>query len=1050
MNLRVLALCLSFCIPPLAYAQTQSVGPVDNLDGKKVSVAKVGVTQAPVERMRLSDYLLKTQSGQDAYLLGLSWKAASERDNQKKLKTELLAALAKITPPKGDPSFETSRQALKDLIEEMPITGRVGLPNGNARYLQINPKMDPILEPGDQVEAPKAPTSITLIRTDGLICKVAYQPNVEARQYFKACRAQAVVADWAWVIEPDGKVQKVSTASWNESKQNLPAPGSWIWAPPRSSIWAHKDSQQFNQLLTRFLATQESSGQASTVDGLVQERTPPILSTADRYYSSRDLPLTTSMWGPIGLLETPSARIAPAGTASINFSLAKPYGQVNIFLTPYDFLEFGFTYTNINNVPYGPENVSGSQTAKDKSADIKLRLWQESAYLPEIALGARDFVGTGNFSGEYLVASKRASNFDFSLGMAWGYLGNRGNVKNPFTLFNSSYSTRPPNTNQNGGTLTGNYFKGPSALIGGVQYHTPWDPLILKVELDGNNYQNEPYGNVLQSKTPINLGAVYQWGPLDFTVGLRQGTQVMFALSLHERLDQLATSKIAEPRPLPVDLKAVGNYTPPSYLFLSNSNSSESITKAKKPLLEKSTTKTSSNLQAGSVPLTGKSSNAEAGLSISSQPDFASQAQSSGQTPVTQNSLAPKPSGASVVNATQTLLDFQTQTGWDVSTLFVKENSWIIDLDNATGVFLTDRMNKGIGVLHRDAPSNITEFTLQFYNWGLLVSTFKVDRTQWMLSQTQLLAPSKIKNPIEMAPVDLVTAKEGREFGKLSHSPWQGELGMSYTQILGGPNVPLLFAFSAQGQGIYKWRDDAWLSSIINVRLVDNFGKFTYQSPSNLPPVRTDIRQYMTTSVATMPNLQATKTFQPANDHFASIYGGYLEMMFAGAGGEYLYRPSNSKLALGVDANRVYQRQFNQWTSLQNYSVNTGHITAYWDTGWEDTLVKFSVGQYLAGDRGGTLDVSRVFGNGVKMGAYITRTNVNYSQYGEGSYDKGIYVGVPFDAFFGVHSNSTANLLWTPLIRDGGAKLFRQYPLYEMTNSRDNRALTTGPLVTGN
>ena len=1048
MTLRSLWLSISLCVPVLASAQ--GVGAGNNLENQKTSGVQVAVTQAPVERMRLSDFLLKAEPRQNPYLLGLSWKAASEQESQQKLKTELLAALAKITPPKGDPSFVASRQALNDLIEKMPITGRVALSNNNARYLQINPKMDPILEVGDQVEAPKAPTSITLIRTDGLICKVTYQPNVEARQYFKACRAQAVVADWAWVIEPDGKVRKVSTASWNEAKQNLPAPGSWIWAPPRSSIWAHKDAQQFNQLFTRFLATQESSGQATTVDQLAQERTPPILSAADRYYSSRDLPLTTSMWGPIGLLETPSARIAPAGTASINFSLAKPYGQVNIFLTPYDFLEFGFTYTNTNNVPYGPENVSGNQTAKDKSADIKLRLWQESAYVPEIALGARDFVGTGSFGGEYLVASKRASNFDFSLGMAWGYLGNRGNVKNPFTLFNSSYSTRPPNTNQNGGTLTGNYFKGPSAVFGGVQYHTPWDPLILKVELDGNNYQNEPYGNVLQSKTPINLGAVYQWGPLDFTVGLRQGTQVMFALSLHERLDQLATSKIAEPRSLPVDLKAVGSYTPPSYLSLSASNSSESFTKAKKPLLEKSTTKTNSNLQAGSVPLTGKSSNAEAGLSISSQPDFASQTQSSGQTPITQTSLTPKSSGDSVVKATQTLLDFQTQTGWGVSGLYVKENRWIVDLDNATGVFLTDRMNKGIGVLHRDAPSDITEFTLQFYNWGLLVSTFQVNRVQWMLSQTQLLTPSKIKQPIDLLPVNMQTAKDGKELGNLSHSPWQGELGMAYTQILGGPNVPLLFALSAQGQGIYKLRDDAWLSSIINVRLVDNFGKFTYQSPTNLPPVRTDIRQYMTTSTATMSNLQATKTFQPANDHFASIYGGYLEMMFAGAGTEYLYRPSNSKLALGVDANRVYQRQFNQWTSLQNYAVNTGHITAYWDTGWEDTLVKFSVGQYLAGDRGGTLDVSRVFGNGVKMGAYITRTNVNYSQYGEGSYDKGIYVGVPFDAFFGVHSDSTANLLWTPLIRDGGAKLFRQYPLYEMTNSRDNRALITGPLVTGN
>ena len=1027
-------------------AIAQSVEAPDGSKNKKDLGVEISAIQKPDERIRLSDFLIKTQPNQDAYLLGLSWRAASERESQAKLKDQLLASLAKLPPPKNDPSFETSRQALRDLIEKMPITGRVSLMNANARYLQIQPKMDPILEVGDQIEIPKTPNTITLIRTDGLICKVAHQPNVETRQYFKACRAQAVVADWAWIIEPDGRVRKVSTADWNEASQNLPAPGSWIWAPPRSSIWAHSDSQQFNQLLTQFLATQDSSGQINTIDAAVHERTPPILSTADRYYSSRNLPLTTSLWGPIGLLQTPSARVAPAGTGSINFSLAKPYGEVNVFLNPYDFLEFGFTYTNVSNVPYGPQNVSGSQTAKDKSAAIKLRLWQESAYVPEIALGARDFVGTGAFGGEYLVFSKRASNLDFSLGLGWGYLGNRGNVTNPLTLFNSSYSTRPPNTNQTGGTLTGNYFKGPSAVFGGVQYHTPWDPLILKIELDGNNYQNEPYGNVLLSKTPINLGAVYRWGPLDFTVGLRQGTQVMFGLSLHERLDQLATSKIAEPRSLPVDLKTVGSYTPPSYLSLNTSPSSENLEVAKKPLAKAATTQLNTKTQNASGPLLDTKTD----LQTTSQSGSTKQLGVLDRAPPTETTTVAKAERPYVLNSTQTLLEFQAQTGWNVNGLYNKDNRWIIDIDNATGVFLTDRMNKGIGVLHRDAPSNITEFTLQFYNWGLLVSTFQVDRMQWMLSQTQLLAPSKIKNPIGAIPVDLSTAQEGKELGKLSHSPWQGEFGMAYTQILGGPNVPLLFALSAQGQGIYKLRDDAWLSSIINVRLVDNFGKFTYQSPTNLPPVRTDIRQYMTTSIATMPNLQATKTFQPANDHFASIYGGYLEMMFAGAGGEYLYRPTNSKFALGVDANRVYQRQFNQWTSLQNYSVNTGHITAYWDTGLENTLVKFSLGQYLAGDRGGTLDISRVFGNGVKMGAYVTRTNVNYSQYGEGSFDKGIYVGVPFDAFFGKHSESTANLLWTPIIRDGGAKLFRQYPLYEMTNSRDNRALITGPLVTGN
>jgi len=999
------------------------------------------VTAAPTspkvvqERIRLSDFVIQSKPSTKANLAGMSWQAASEQESQQALKAQLLESLAKLSAPANDSSFETSRQALKTLIEKMPTTGRVVLPNGNPRYLQVNPKVDPILEKGDRVQIPDQVKTVTLIRTDGLLCKVAYQPNAETRQYFKACRSQAVTTDWAWVIEPDGTVRKVPTAAWNEAKQSLPGPGAWIWAPPRKSVWAKGEAQEFTKLLTEFLATQESSGQLTSVDQSVPERTAPIWSNSDRYATSRDLPLTQNIWGAIGNLQTATARIAPAGTAALNFSVANPYGQANVFLTPYDFLEFGFTYTNTNNVPFGPQSLSGNQTTKDKSAAIKVRLWQESTYMPEIAVGARDFIGTGAFSGEYFVGSKRYNNFDFSVGLAWGYLGNRNNVKNPFTAISSSYNTRGSFTGGSGGTLTGEYFKGPTAIFGGVQYQTPWNPLILKVELDGNNYQNEPYGNVLLSKTPINIGAVYRWGPLDFTVGLRQGAQAMFAISLHERLDQLATAKIAEPKSVPVNLKAVGNYTPPSYLALTPSASSESLG--------------TKNTVASASPAASSTPSVSSTASTSTTASKKALSTAAPQTLVVPAASAPAP-GAPVLNATQTLLDFQTQTGWAADSLYLNGNRWIVDLNNATGVFLSDRISKGVGVLHRDAPSDITEFTLQFYNWGMLVSTFQVNRTQWMLGQTQLLAPSKKKDAVQSLPVDLATAKEGKDLGNLSQKPWQAELGMAYTQVLGGPDVPLLFSLSAQGQGIFKFRDDTWLSSTLNLRLVDNFGKFNYDGPTNLPPVRTNIRQYMTTSLATMPNLQLTKTFQPASNQFASIYGGYLEMMFAGAGGEYLYRPNNSRFAVGVDANRVYQRQFNQWTSLQNYSVNTGHVTAYWDTGWEDTMVKFSLGQYLAGDRGGTLDVSRIFGNGVKIGAYVTRTNVNYQQFGEGSFDKGLYVAVPFDAFFGVHSDSTANLLWTPLIRDGGAKLFRQYPLYELTNSRDNRALITGPVVTGN
>jgi membrane-associated phospholipid phosphatase len=177
------------------------------------------------------------------------------------------------------------------------------------------------------------------------------------------------------------------------------------------------------------------------------------------------------------------------------------------------------------------------------------------------------------------------------------------------------------------------------------------------------------------------------------------------------------------------------------------------------------------------------------------------------------------------------------------------------------------------------------------------------------------------------------------------------------------------------------------------------------------------------------------------------VYGGYLESMFAGVGAEWLYRPFASRVAFGVDANLVQQRSFEQDFSFDNastqtgYRTATGHATLYWDTGWNNVQANLSVGRYLAKDSGITVDLSRIFRNGVRIGAFFTKTNVSAEQFGEGSFDKGVYLNIPFDAFLTRTSGTVANLEWRPLTRDGGAKLNRSVELYPLTRARDDRAL---------
>ncbi|MDE2161393.1 MAG: YjbH domain-containing protein, partial [Burkholderiales bacterium] len=118
---------------------------------------------------------------------------------------------------------------------------------------------------------------------------------------------------------------------------------------------------------------------------------------------------------------------------------------------------------------------------------------------------------------------------------------------------------------------------------------------------------------------------------------------------------------------------------------------------------------------------------------------------------------------------------------------------------------------------------------------------------------------------------------------------------------------------------------------------------------------------------------------------------------------------------------------------LRDYRVDTGHLTLYWDSGWHGVQAAVSAGRYLAGDRGITVDLARAYANGTRIGLWATKTSVSAAAFGEGSFDKGVYVSIPFDLLFSVWSKETMKIVWQPLIRDGGARLDRAVTLWGLT-----------------
>ena len=672
---------------------------------------------------------------------------------------------------------------------------------------------------------------------------------------------------------------------------------------------------------------------------------PYSLAHAEPRYTQND-------FGGVGLLQTPTARMAPAGELSLNANRTEPYSRYSLSLQPLDWLEGTFRYTSITNRMYGSEALSGNQSYKDKAVDVKARLWQESHWLPEVALGFRDVGGTGLFSSEYFVANKRYKNLDFSLGIAWGYIGNRGDLNNPLGYLDDSFDTRPTQITV-GDVNTNTYFRGSPALFGGVVYQTPWTPLSLKIEFDGNDYKHEPQNNNQVQDSPINFGAVYKLNDnIDLTAGWERGNTALFGITLH-------TNFVSRKAP-------VKSYDPPA-----------------QPL----------PVQAPVAPL--------------EEVDWAAVSQ-----------------------------QLEKNAGYKVERIAQRDSELMVYGEQSKYFYTAKGAGRASRILDNTANDQIQWFTMVNKRYDMPVEEISVPRSTFreVVNNEQDLVSLHRTTEVNRA-----TAHYDKTLYQHKPDPFTYGFGLGYQQNLGGPDGFLLYQISAYAEGQYRFTPGTWASGGISANLLNNYDKFKYDSASNLPRVRTDLRQYATTSDITMPALQLNKAKRLDQDLYGMVYGGYLESMYAGVGGELLYRPMGEHWSIGADLNYVRQREFDQGFGLRDYRTVTGHITSYTKLPF-DLDAAVSVGRYLARDWGTTIDISREFTNGVKFGGWVTRTTASKEEYGEGSFDKGIYISIPFDEMMSVSTTSRANIAWAPLTRDGGAMLHRQYSLHTMTDGRNRDA----------
>ncbi|MEZ9886499.1 YjbH domain-containing protein [Vibrio splendidus] len=687
-------------------------------------------------------------------------------------------------------------------------------------------------------------------------------------------------------------------------------------------------------------------------------------------------------FGGVGLMQMPTGRMAPEGEFNFSASFNNEYYFYNVSLQVMPWLETTIRYTQVQDLLYSggadqdcsQNSFSGCTKYTDKGIDFKLRLIEEGYYLPEVSVGVRDFGGTGLFDGEFVAATKRFGPVDFTLGMAWGYMGTSGNFTNPLCKASDKYCERPSDFKGNGGSVDfERWFKGDAAIYGGFEYQTPYKPLTLKLEYDGNDYsQDFPVvrgGVDMTQHTPWNVGAVYRftdWGSAK--VSYERGDTLTLGFDLSTNFNEMYSvwRDTETPELRPSDVETVDDI------------------------------------------------------------DMAALAE-----------------------------ELETIAGYEQAQILVDDNSIVV---KGTQVKYRDRdiaLERGATVIANAVPSYIDTYKIIENDKSLELTETTVDaqafkaaaNNHYLNAQT-----SDATNTHELERKKSVIYHDGRERFDVSISP-------NLAQSFGSAENFYLYSLGLYTNASFWALNNVELSGSLYVNLIDNYDKFNYEVPSDgtdqTPRVRTLFRSYVDDPVR-LDRLQLTWFEDYGSGVYTQAYGGYLESMFAGVGGEILYRPFNQNWAIGADMTAISQRDPESWfgTFDQEIQVNpddssrtykvidkgtTGFITGYYTPQWDflsDTLLKVGVGKFLAGDIGTRVDFSKQFKSGVIAGAFVSLTDMTTEEYGEGSYTKGFYVSIPFDLVTVKPSSSRAGFTWLPITRDGGQVLNKQYNLFDQTDAR--------------
>ena len=240
----------------------------------------------------------------------------------------------------------------------------------------------------------------------------------------------------------------------------------------------------------------------------------------------QDHPVRYNIYGAPGLIDMPTA--SSAADAELAFSISSFAGQTRNSLTfqVSPRLSASLGYAALHDI-LGAGDVFYDRIL-DRSLALHYRFADETRLRPAISAGVSDFVGTGIYAGEYVVATKSLPrHVSATLGLGWGRFAGVGGFDNPL---GPTFADRPTRDFGAGGAVsTDALFHGDAAFFGGLR----WAPsarfdLAAEYSSDAYIYQD---GAAFERRSPWNVGLTYALRP-----NLRVSAQYLYGAELGAQL----------------------------------------------------------------------------------------------------------------------------------------------------------------------------------------------------------------------------------------------------------------------------------------------------------------------------------------------------------------------------------------------------------------------------------------------------------------------------------------------------------------------------------